>query len=107
MGLHDTDAPVLLCQFPQPDAFATMPVNAFFQNRRQRAEADALAINSRTLHQYYSTVQSEVPPEHELNYALARRRVRVLQARQRRRAALWWLGAFGLALVAWAAVLWG
>lgn len=86
-----------------------MPVNAFFQNRRQRAEAtdDALAINSRTLHQYYSTVQSEVSPEHELDDALARRRVRVLQARQRRRVSLWWLGAFGLALVACAAVLWG
>jgi hypothetical protein len=79
-----------------------MPLKRFLpQHSRAPHDADdALAIHSQTLHQYYSTVQSEGHPQRLLDEALDRRQARALQARRRP----WALGSVAVLLalaVAW------
>lgn len=61
-----------------------MRVKPLLSSRRTAEAADPLAINSRTWHQYYSTVQSDVYPHMLLEQALERRQVRAMRARRRR-----------------------
>ena len=81
-----------------------MPVKPLFASRRATEAADPLAINSRTWHQYYSTVQSDVYPHMLLEQAMERRQERVMKAR-RRRPLLWVLMASLLLLAGAAAWL--
>ncbi len=82
-----------------------MSVKRFLSPRRPApASDDVLAINSRTWHQYYSTVQSDVYPHMLLEQAMERREARAWQARRQRplrwvllatlvvAGAVWWLG---------------
>lgn len=48
-----------------------------------RRDADALAIDENTLHQYYNTVQSDVHPQHLVDAAMSRRQAMALQAQRR------------------------
>ena len=47
--------------------------------------ADSLSITSDNVHCYYSTVQSDVPPQDLVDTALARRQARALELHRRRR----------------------
>lgn len=60
-----------------------MTIKPLFASRRATEAADPLAINSRTWHQYYSTVQSDVYPHMLLEQAMERRQERVMKARRR------------------------
>ena len=62
---------------------------------------DTLSIDRENLHQYYSTVQSEVHPHEQLDQAMARHQARAVEVHRRRRSrmARWpWLGAVLLVL---------
>ncbi len=61
-----------------------MTMKTLFASRREVEKADPLAINSRTWHQYYSTVQSDVYPHMLLEQAMERRQQRVMLLRRRR-----------------------
>ena len=80
-----------------------MSMKTLFASRREVEKADPLAINSRTWHQYYSTVQSDVYPHMLLEQAMERRQVRAMQAR-RRRPLRWMLP--GALLLAGVAIWW-
>ena len=76
----------------------------------QRSAADdGLAINSTTLHQYYSTVQAEVHPHDELDDILDQRRIQSLvkrHNRSRRNFRLIWWTAGLVVIAAYAAAQW-
>jgi hypothetical protein len=61
-----------------------MSVKPLFSRRRAADAGDPLAINSRTWHQYYATVQSDVYPHMLLEQAMERRQERAMRARRRR-----------------------
>lgn len=79
-----------------------MSVKRFLSpHRREPASDDVLAINSRTWHQYYSTVQSDVYPHMLLEQAMERREARAWQARRQRPLRWVLLGTLLVAGVAW------
>lgn len=51
---------------------------------QRRAADDGLAINSTTLHQYYSTVQADIHPHSEIDDILDQRRIQSLIDRHNR-----------------------
>lgn len=61
-----------------------MPMQRLFPSRRRVTDDDPLEINSRSWHQYYATVQSDVYPYMLLDQALERRQTRALHARRQR-----------------------
>ncbi len=76
----------------------------------QRSAADdGLAINSTTLHQYYSTVQAEIHPHDEMDDILDQRRIQSLMDRHNRsrrniRLIFWMAGL--VVIAAYAATQW-
>jgi len=72
------------------------------------AADDGLAINSATLHQYYSTVQADIHPHDELDDILDQRRIQSLidrHNRGRRARMMWWLAGL-VAIGGYAALQW-
>lgn len=79
-----------------------MKQNQFVHSR----QSDALVINNDTVHQYYNTVQSDLPDDQLLDRALDRRRDRSRADRRQQQ----WLGtalaAVSVAALALVATVW-
>jgi hypothetical protein len=67
---------------------------------RREIKTDAYAIDEKTLHQYYNTVQSDVHAEHLVDSAMSRRHAMALKAHRRDEGVgAGWMGVLMLGLV--------